>query len=377
MSAVIDSLVENGVKPADVKQIDLHGKPGSCVMTFSCLAARDAFVSSGYKVSGKEVPVILDDGGEVTSIHVFGCPLELSDGAISAAIAKYGKIIGAINRGKIDHRGFEIETGTRYVNVVLKTAIPSNIQVGNRKLRVWHKGQVRTCWRCQSAGHMAKDCPNASDQKLKQSKSEVGSRSDSEFAGRAPATPMPDLGNTTRGRAASQTSSTEALPALSPHSNWADDPPVVVDKTHAPETAADPAGTLIQDVLEKTNQLQKPLDEHETSMATPTVPSRGKTLHSSPDSPEVRVDGDGFQQATGKKVRRYYSRDGSARIGRPSVQTGSRFAALPEDGGDSQSEQNVDIQVQWAKEQAMAERRKLSERVKAREQGLQVRRGSF
>ena len=68
----IDHLIGNGVKPADVKQIDLYGKPECCVMTLSCEAAHDAFLSSNFKVRGREIPVMLDDGGEVISLHVFG-----------------------------------------------------------------------------------------------------------------------------------------------------------------------------------------------------------------------------------------------------------------------------------------------------------------
>ena len=48
-----------------------------------------------------------------------------------------------------------------YVNVALKTAVPSMIQIGtrNRKYRAWHQGQRQTCWKCGEAEHQAKDCP--------------------------------------------------------------------------------------------------------------------------------------------------------------------------------------------------------------------------
>ena len=86
------------------------------------------------------------------------------------SIMKYGKIIGAIYCGKIDHKGFAMEMGTCVREyIVHKMAFPSNIQVRNLKLRVWHKGQVRTCRRCQSAGHVAKESPNTRDESLKNS----------------------------------------------------------------------------------------------------------------------------------------------------------------------------------------------------------------
>ena len=157
----IEELSKNGVSPAELKQVDLQGKPGWCLVALSCGAARDRLVSSGLSISGKAVPVTVG-GSEVITVSVFGCPLHLHDGAVASSLGAFGDIHGPITRKIVEHGDFSIETGTRHARMSLKKSMPSTVRIGSGSttVRVWYPGQMQTCFRCQQGGHEAKACPN-------------------------------------------------------------------------------------------------------------------------------------------------------------------------------------------------------------------------
>lgn len=155
-------LIGAGVKADDIKQIDLHGRAGMCVVTVSCQAVRDSIVSNGLSIDGRPVEMVIS-GGSVVSLHLFGVEDDLSLAAIVQAVEKFGSVVGGAKREKKSVDGCSFTTGTVYVNVALRAVVPSLIPVGsrNRKYRVWHQGQVQTCWKCNRTGHVAKDCTHA------------------------------------------------------------------------------------------------------------------------------------------------------------------------------------------------------------------------
>ena len=156
----IKELSRLGVQPSELSQLDLNGKPGWCNVTFVTQGVRDRLLTSEeeFVFASKNVEVVMG-GMSVTTLHVFGCPLSLQDGALVHEISLYGRVHGPPKRKIVSHEGFAVDTGTRYVKVSLRKAVPSGLRVGSRTVRVWHKGQIQTCWRCSVSGHLAKDCP--------------------------------------------------------------------------------------------------------------------------------------------------------------------------------------------------------------------------
>jgi len=143
-----------------LKQLDLHRKVGECFLTFANEFAVDNFLSAGLEIEGHQVELRV--GGQVsTSVHLLGCPMDLTDQAILHNLSMFGKILDKkVRRATVEFEGFTVETGKRFVNVILTKPLPSSLVIGDIKLRTWHRDQAQSCWRCKKAGHEAKECPS-------------------------------------------------------------------------------------------------------------------------------------------------------------------------------------------------------------------------
>ena len=153
------ALKQSKVDISQVCQVDLQGKPGHCVVTVKSSAEREKILDAGIRISGKQVLCEIS-GVDLTHLHVFGCPVGLQNSKLCAALGQFGRIVGSPQQKKVLFEGLEISTGTRVLSLVLRSPVPSTVTVGQLKLRVWHRGQQQTCWRCNNSGHEAKACPN-------------------------------------------------------------------------------------------------------------------------------------------------------------------------------------------------------------------------
>ena len=153
------ALKQSKVDISQVCQVDLQGKPGHCVVTVKSSAEREKILDAGIRISGKQVLCEIS-GVDLTHLHVFGCPVGLQNSKLCAALGQFGRIVGSPQQKKVFFEGLEICTGTRVLSLVLRSPVPSTVTVGQLKLRVWHRGQQQTCWRCNNSGHEAKACPN-------------------------------------------------------------------------------------------------------------------------------------------------------------------------------------------------------------------------
>ena len=153
------ALKQSKVDICQVCQVDLQGKPGHCVVTVKNSAEREKILDAGIRISGKQVLCEIS-GVDLTHLHVFGCPVGLQNSKLCAALGQFGRIVGSPQQKKVLFEGLEISTGTRVLSLVLRSPVPSTVTVGQLKLRVWHRGQQQTCWRCNNSGHEAKACPN-------------------------------------------------------------------------------------------------------------------------------------------------------------------------------------------------------------------------
>ena len=73
----------------DVLQIDLQGRPGTCVLTFRNFDARDGLVAAGLNLNGEQVSVMPGDGTRTACrVYVYGCEPHLHEGHIASRKAK-------------------------------------------------------------------------------------------------------------------------------------------------------------------------------------------------------------------------------------------------------------------------------------------------
>ena len=79
-----------------------------------------------------------------------GIPME----AATRILGKYGKVYSAKHETK---RG--IYTGTLSVLMEVLKNIPSTLRIRGHTCLIFYRGQVRTCFRCQSPDHTTRDCP--------------------------------------------------------------------------------------------------------------------------------------------------------------------------------------------------------------------------
>jgi len=166
----ISELARKGVKPAELLQVDLGGKSGWAVISVSDEEVRDRILSSGLQIRGRNATVVVGSS-EVISVHVFGCHCAMSDNDLSDVLSEFGIVHGPPNHGTASFEQFIVETGTRYVQMSIRKSVPSSLRVGGTTVRLWHRGQQRTCFKCNLPGHEAKECPELDEQADKSSRS--------------------------------------------------------------------------------------------------------------------------------------------------------------------------------------------------------------
>ena len=144
----------------DVLQIDLHGRPGSCVLTLRDFATRDKLVAANLQLEGKSIDVLPGDGTvSATRVYIYGCEPALHLGHIESALGEFGEIVGNIDCEFVTVEKFKILTGVRRVLMILKKGVPCKLSIQKRSYRTHHRDQIQTCFRCGVSGHQARDCP--------------------------------------------------------------------------------------------------------------------------------------------------------------------------------------------------------------------------
>ena len=159
---VLSALKDAGVPLKELRQVDLHGNPGIAVLTFSCLAERDSSLNKELEIGGTTVQLLPGDGRLNTMrAYVYGCPTELHDSVILSVLQRYGKPVGPVIRKCVQFESFSVQTGVRVVTLMSSSfvSLPCKIQAKSLNLRLWHKGQVQTCYHCRKSGHVVRDCP--------------------------------------------------------------------------------------------------------------------------------------------------------------------------------------------------------------------------
>ena len=116
-------------------------------------------------LSGKIVTVCLPNTA-VTEVYVKHAPMDWSVARFTRIFSFYGDIKkiddGEIGANEILRRGGENyvgkTNGIRKIRMKIRKQIPSSLTVDDERIEIYHRNQVRTCFKC-GGGHLRKDCP--------------------------------------------------------------------------------------------------------------------------------------------------------------------------------------------------------------------------
>ena len=117
------------------------------VVTFKSPEDRDLFPQNSTYISRRA------EAG--TFVWIYDAPCELPDDAIKHRLSAYGQVERVQRR---TYSGYHVETGVRTTRMVIDRPVPSFLRFGRRLVRIFHEGQDATCRRCNSPGHVAKEC---------------------------------------------------------------------------------------------------------------------------------------------------------------------------------------------------------------------------
>ena len=172
------SSIEEVADLAEVRAIQITEH--SCLITVASNEAKEQLIIDGINIRNTYNNVY-DVDRVLTNVTVKDAPYELSDIFLIEHLRKYGEVVeNSLRRGKI--KGTEIETGTRYVQLVnCKEAIPIQTSFGRFKVRIFSDNKTecricgetghpfykcpekeinRKCARCKSHSHSTRDCTN-------------------------------------------------------------------------------------------------------------------------------------------------------------------------------------------------------------------------
>lgn len=107
--------------------------------------------------NGEKFEIILTNETRRTTVKVHNLPIEIPDDEVVKSLESYGNVEDCIHE-KWKNVPYPCYNGTRALKMLIKNPIPSYVNIGNKRFWTTHFGQQRTCRRCSSTSHEAKDC---------------------------------------------------------------------------------------------------------------------------------------------------------------------------------------------------------------------------
>ncbi len=157
----------NNIFDGELKVIDFHYHTKHALIKFTQKERFEKFLqdfgnSIDYKRNDEvfQIPIIVA-GSRRKTIKIRYVPFELEIKNIYTALEQYGKI-EKISRDETDIKKpehlFQVKREKLTIEMTLSKNIPSYITVLGLKLNVSYIGQPKTCAKCDSTNHEAKDC---------------------------------------------------------------------------------------------------------------------------------------------------------------------------------------------------------------------------
>lgn len=131
---------------------------GEVIITFSKPEYREHFLQHSPLIERRKYPTH-PASGPLVFLTVYDAPYELSDDAIEYRLRPFCKVFSR-RRGKV--HGFpDVCNGLRHYRVRLEQSVPCYMRFGKFQLRFYHDLQTKTCRKCNSSRHLARECNNS------------------------------------------------------------------------------------------------------------------------------------------------------------------------------------------------------------------------
>ena len=148
-------LLRDGIPASPVRCLQRLPNDGVLV-TFSSEEVRNRFLRKSSLIICKRISVVHPASRRLTFVNVYDAPYELPDSAIEERLKPYGRIYSHC-RGKC--QGYpDVFNGVRHLRMALDDDIPCFLRFGRFQVRVKYENQPKTCRKCNSPDHLAKEC---------------------------------------------------------------------------------------------------------------------------------------------------------------------------------------------------------------------------
>ena len=152
---IFDGLLRDGIPASPVRCLQRLPNDGVLV-TFSSEEVRNRFLRKSSLIIRKRISVVHPASRRLTFVNVYDAPYELPDSAIEERLKPYGRIYSH-RRGKC--QGYpDVFNGVRHLRMALEDDIPCFLRFGRFQVRVKYENQPKTCRKCNSPDHLAKEC---------------------------------------------------------------------------------------------------------------------------------------------------------------------------------------------------------------------------
>ena len=157
MQHIFDALLTDGI-PASAVRCLQRLPNGKVDITCGTQEMRDQFLRKSAFIVNRRPYAAHPAERHLTFVTILDAPYELTERALEYRLQKYGRVYSQ-RRGKIQSHP-SVCNGRRHIRMDIHTDIPSFLRFGKFLPRVFHEGQPKTCHRCNSPDHLAKDCKN-------------------------------------------------------------------------------------------------------------------------------------------------------------------------------------------------------------------------
>jgi len=154
---IFDGLLRDGFPASSVRCLQRLPNDGVLV-SFSSEEVRNRFLRKSSLIIRKRVSVAHPASRRLTYVNVYDAPYELPDSAIEERLKAYGRVFSH-RRGKCQEFP-DIFNGVHHLRIALEDDIPCFLRFGRFQVRVKYNNQPKTCRKCNSPDHLAKDCQN-------------------------------------------------------------------------------------------------------------------------------------------------------------------------------------------------------------------------
>ena len=151
---ILESFDAAGIDIDSITGIQRKASQKSLIATFANRAAKETALETPHvEISGLKI-FLGDCENRLSLVKIYDAPAELPDTALIGRLSHYGQVL-SFRRDKI---GQHIDNGIRPARMIIKSVIPSYMNVAGEIVRVWYPNQPKTCRNCGGEDHMARDC---------------------------------------------------------------------------------------------------------------------------------------------------------------------------------------------------------------------------